>query len=189
MKTKVCSKCKCEKPLDQFYVRLGAPGGVRADCKQCGDNRRRAYQAAHPGVAAKRTAEWRRKNPARAAAASAKWRKEHPEKIAGYQSAWYLKNKTREGFVTGKWARDNPELARAAATAYRKANLAKYSAHSLRWVKAHPAQDAARAADEETWGTPGRVAGWLPGRGVPRWLAIGNVAASQGGRKDDNDSY
>lgn len=146
MDTKTCSKCRVEKPLDQFYARKGGSGGVRADCRQCGELRRKAYQAAHPGAAAKRTAEWRKNNPERAAAASAKWIKEHPEKAAGYQAAWYAKNKERPDFVSGKWARENPELARAATTAYRKANLKKYSAYALKWVKEHPAQDAARAA-------------------------------------------
>lgn len=35
MKTKVCSSCKVEKPLDQFWKRKDSKDGHRGECKDC----------------------------------------------------------------------------------------------------------------------------------------------------------
>ena len=35
METKVCSKCKSEKPLSEFYPQEGHKGGVMSMCKEC----------------------------------------------------------------------------------------------------------------------------------------------------------
>ena len=35
MKTKVCSKCEKEKPLDEFNKLIRGKGGRRAQCKTC----------------------------------------------------------------------------------------------------------------------------------------------------------
>ncbi len=32
---KVCSKCKLEKPLGEFYKHCGHKDGLRSDCKSC----------------------------------------------------------------------------------------------------------------------------------------------------------
>ena len=35
MKTKICSKCKKEKPIDQFYKRSDRDIGIASSCKKC----------------------------------------------------------------------------------------------------------------------------------------------------------
>lgn len=47
MPPKACSRCKVEKPLDDFHLKTGTPDGHRADCKVC---RHAEYLAARQGV-------------------------------------------------------------------------------------------------------------------------------------------
>lgn len=42
LKTKRCSKCGCEKPMDEFYKSSKSPDGRQAWCKPCVTNAHRA---------------------------------------------------------------------------------------------------------------------------------------------------
>lgn len=35
LKTKVCNRCKKEKPVTEFYVKKTAPDGLQYCCKEC----------------------------------------------------------------------------------------------------------------------------------------------------------
>lgn len=155
---KACSICGVSQELSAFYARTGSVDGRRQDCKACSGKRQVAYSASHPGAAAKRVAAWRLAYPEKAAASSKRWEAANPEKRAAYQAKWYRTHPEQAKLSSGMWARANPERARAATNIYRKNNLKKYSAYSLAWVKAHPVEDAIRAAKRralKTQATPG----------------------------------
>jgi len=42
METKVCSKCNCEKPTEEFYTTKG--GSTLKDCRECRNEYQRGYQ-------------------------------------------------------------------------------------------------------------------------------------------------
>lgn len=63
---RVCSRCKAEKPLTEFYVRKERKSGYDSDCKDCG----RALAR-----------EWHRKNPERSRATAAAWKAANPEQV------------------------------------------------------------------------------------------------------------
>lgn len=44
MKTKVCTKCKAEKPFDEFYVRSASSDGRCCECKECTKKRKREFR-------------------------------------------------------------------------------------------------------------------------------------------------
>jgi hypothetical protein len=52
MKTKACTRCEIEQPLDQFSKDKSAKGGLYPSCKTCGKARQAAYNA-DPTVKAK----------------------------------------------------------------------------------------------------------------------------------------
>jgi hypothetical protein len=40
---KVCSQCKAEKPIEDFYPKSGGKGGVSAECKSCAAIRKKKF--------------------------------------------------------------------------------------------------------------------------------------------------
>jgi len=44
--SKVCQRCKVEKPLEQFYKSKGRPDGLDFQCKECNRAGQKAYHAA-----------------------------------------------------------------------------------------------------------------------------------------------
>ena len=54
MKTKVCTKCGIEKPLDQFYRHKASADGRRPDCKRCYGRQHLEYER-RPEVKAKKS--------------------------------------------------------------------------------------------------------------------------------------
>lgn len=43
MDTKVCSKCKIEKPITEFYKNKLKSDGLQSECKECHNNRHQSY--------------------------------------------------------------------------------------------------------------------------------------------------
>lgn len=75
---KICSKCKENKPLEEFYKHASTKDGKRPDCKSC--------------VAAK-SKKYRAKNKQQIAKRKKKYQENHKEKIAEYQKSYYTDNK------------------------------------------------------------------------------------------------
>jgi hypothetical protein len=70
MTTKICSKCKEEKDLKDFFPRSDQPGKFRSSCKACHRDQDRKWAAANPekyaAANADSTRQWRARNPERA---------------------------------------------------------------------------------------------------------------------------
>jgi hypothetical protein len=43
MKTKICSRCKIEKPITEFFIRSSRLNGYRSECKQCSKKYKNKY--------------------------------------------------------------------------------------------------------------------------------------------------
>lgn len=108
--TKICSKCKENKPLDQFFVRSNRPSGRVSECKQC-------YRLYADG-AKKRIAENRRN-----------WRKALPqekkaelyEKRKAYFKKYYAHNAERMKEASAKYYyEDKSEIAVKMRGAYKE---------------------------------------------------------------------
>ncbi len=93
MTTKICSKCKVEKPLEDFYPQAGR-NGRRASCKEC---------------VKEHSTERYANNKDAIKAEVAKWRVENPEKVKGYSAKWYAANREKAIAKTRKWRVENPE--------------------------------------------------------------------------------
>lgn len=86
--TKVCSKCKEEKTLDQYGKNCMSKDGLRPDCRSCKSIQRKEYY---------------RKNQERSRLATIKWGEKNPEKKSDAGKAWYSKNKDRHKESGKKW--------------------------------------------------------------------------------------
>ena len=106
MTHKVCTKCKVEKPVEAFSKHRGKPGGLRYECKECGnaegakwrkanpDYQHRHYLANREAVLA-RTKAYRENNLEACRARARKYGRENKEKVAAYQKQWVVNNRER----------------------------------------------------------------------------------------------
>lgn len=62
---KTCTKCKIEKPVEQFSVQKVSRDGRRPRCKECTSIADRTYNKKHSKKRAKTTREWQKNNPKR----------------------------------------------------------------------------------------------------------------------------
>ena len=77
--TKVCGKCKVEKPLDEFHLRKGVKDGRRWSCKVCHTAANLLYDNDHRDRKAEVSRIWYSKNKEYAAAIGKAYRLKHPE--------------------------------------------------------------------------------------------------------------
>lgn len=79
--TKVCVKCREEKPLDDFYAVSGSNhrGGRKNECKVCWNRLRRERYARRREQELAKNAEWSAANPERHQAARDEWSAANPD--------------------------------------------------------------------------------------------------------------
>jgi len=119
MKTKVCTKCKKRKRIDEFGFKKDSKDKLTSQCKKCRNEAIRKYQR-KPEIKAKRR-EYEKKNQERIRKRYLKWKKryfkENPEKIKEYQE------KSRINAI--KYYHKNKENIRKKRREYYKKNIEK----------------------------------------------------------------
>lgn len=70
MSTKICSECKVEKPLSEFYKEPRTKDNLTSECKACKCQRNKA---------------WRDANPEKVKTLKCLWTKANPEKVLDYR--------------------------------------------------------------------------------------------------------
>ncbi|MDA7495731.1 hypothetical protein OAL45_00275 [bacterium] len=88
-KSKVCSKCKQEKSLCDFYKDATGKFGVRSQCKKCRNESDAKYFRENSEKVKESTAKYRRENPEKVKERHAKYRRENPEKINAHKRKRY----------------------------------------------------------------------------------------------------
>ncbi len=112
--TKLCTRCRVEKPSSEFHARRYRAGGLQAKCKPCLRALKRESRARHHESVR---------------ASLARYREAHPEQVR----AWNLRQKAAN--------RLKPELVekeRARSKQWRAANPQRARAGVERWVVANP---------------------------------------------------
>ena len=79
---KTCSKCHCEKTLDDFHKSKNSLDGHKSSCKEC----RKTEE--NPVVVRLRASKWYYDNPERAKTTRITYRNKHKESWNKYQSEW-----------------------------------------------------------------------------------------------------
>lgn len=101
MTTKVCSKCRVEKGLGEFYKSKRTKDERDYYCKPCRCSFGRYKE-----------------DPEKVRARVAKWYAENREKAIGRVLRWKLANPEKVKVRDAKWAAENPEKRRAASARY-----------------------------------------------------------------------
>ena len=155
IKSKTCTKCGEEKPLEQFYKRKGSKDGYRADCKNCQNKiskknyikkkeERCIYakkyreknpekcqhyyeerRKKHRNELIDYSKKWRSINPEKHVISQKKYRERNPEKIKICQRKNYIKHREKRGIATQRYKKENPTKVKFWARRYMKKMLKK----------------------------------------------------------------
>ena len=129
--TRVCCKCRTEKPLSEFNRNKNKTGGRNYECRSCCVEYRKAYRAANTEKlkendaahyarnkehVAKKVAAYRKANSERLKKAVADYRAANTDAIDAYQAEYRAryKNENPEKYAACKkaWVKANPEAIR-----------------------------------------------------------------------------
>lgn len=94
---RLCTRCKIEKPVDQFGNRKHSKDGIRHECKECTKKDNLRYRAKRQEAINKKARERR---------------KLHPEVLRENELKWYHKNHKKKAAYSAQWYRDNKERVR-----------------------------------------------------------------------------
>ncbi len=92
MAYKLCTVCKIEKPVDDFYKRTASKDGLSPICKNCRKVYRKNYYAANREASKLKTKEWTRANPDKARKAVTSWVEDNRERSREIKRAWDKRN-------------------------------------------------------------------------------------------------
>lgn len=119
---KVCSKCKSEKPLSDYYKDSYKKDGLSSYCKPCRISASGQWSAANPAKRKQIRDKWAQENPLKVKESSATYRKTNLEKYAGYAKDWYWKNIDKARAMNRASYAASPDKRTAATKAWRDAN-------------------------------------------------------------------
>jgi hypothetical protein len=137
--TKVCVRCKIERPLAQFVRGKARRDGHTNRCLECERARKRANPGHHPVRDRSAYAQvYYRANREKYAARSLAWAQAHPEKRRDYSRSWSQPNPERAAAIQRDYRERHPEKVREKQRNYRVNNREKVSAKARvvdRWRK------------------------------------------------------
>jgi 5-methylcytosine-specific restriction endonuclease McrA len=115
--TKICSSCKQEKPVTEYYKWTRSRDGLTAGCKTCKSLRGKAHYQENREILIEKSRAWEVANPDRARERKRQWAVKHPEGNIAWANAHPEQVKEKGD----RWRKANPEkVAAYKATAYQK---------------------------------------------------------------------
>ena len=168
MKTKACTKCGEEKPLEEFSIRRSRGKGRYAYCKKCGqvaaaewkkknkekvrENQKsyrqankeklkaqaKEYREANKEKIAKQKKEYKKKNKEHLEACHKQWKKENREHIKKYNQGWKKENREHVSEYQKEYRTENKERLSTQEASHRRQNRDKYNENQRRRKKEDP---------------------------------------------------
>lgn len=105
--TKVCTKCRIEKPITEFNKDKSKPNGYKSACKSC----EKEYRKKHNEDTKESRAEYNKQ-----------WREDNKESRAEYNKQYYDHNKETAKTYTKQYYKDNKEVVDKSNRQWRKSN-------------------------------------------------------------------
>jgi hypothetical protein len=107
MENKCCTKCGLEKPLTDFYKRLG---DTTAKCKVCIKSEMKERYVANPEKDKEYSKKYRELHPNKGKEYIKQYRKDHPEKDKETKAKWYAKNPDYEKERNKRRRKETPHI-------------------------------------------------------------------------------
>jgi hypothetical protein len=138
MDMKTCSKCKIEKPREEFGARKDARDGLKSNCRECANASVARWEAENKEKKKAQMAEWYvnnsdhsknyskeyyQKNKEVKLEKCKNWHKNNPDKVAVKHKKWASKNKEHLKNYNHSYAQENPEKITAKEAKRRAAKL------------------------------------------------------------------
>lgn len=93
--TKICTKCREDKPTTDFYIQRTKKSGLTSQCKTCSYETVLAWRKRNPDKVDALTKRYRKKHPEKSALALARYRAKHRAKYNAYMRAYNAKRKAK----------------------------------------------------------------------------------------------
>jgi gas vesicle protein len=107
MDTKICKTCGKEKPLSEYGVMKGTKDGLNYTCKECCNERARAYRKANSDKVRASVNKWQAANRERTNEITREWMKNNPEKVKANSKRHYEANKEKIRTRVREWYEKN----------------------------------------------------------------------------------
>jgi hypothetical protein len=99
---KICTKCKENKTLDEFYKKKSHKDGFNSQCKICVDYNCDVYDKGHSEKIRTHKKNWEIRNPEKAKALKVSYKENNPEKLKATKKNWKSNNIGRVNADTAK---------------------------------------------------------------------------------------
>ncbi len=120
--SKICSKCKVEKPIEDFHKAKNRASGVKSSCKSCRSISSKDRYNSNIERARERgrdyAKKWRQKNPQKAKNNTSRWRVANPERDSQNRLRASRKNAPKRAIATKAWKAAHPDQVRLSYRAY-----------------------------------------------------------------------
>lgn len=130
---KSCSACKAQLPLSAFTVARQNKDGLKRECRECSNARRK---------------QWGAENPEKNSALKSAYHSRHAERLNAISAGWREANKDRANEHWSNWHKKNPGAKTASANAWVKRN-APYGAYRASVRRASKVQAIPKWVDPE----------------------------------------
>lgn len=104
--SKICTKCKEEKPLSEFYKDKSKKDGLKYYCKECDKKKVTDWQKKNPDRVKQLYSEYYERNRDKVDAKRAEWRDQNKEKVSQYvkkaSRTYYHNNKQTHFALSAK---------------------------------------------------------------------------------------
>lgn len=87
METKICTKCKKEKPLAEYNKYSAGKDGLKPDCRSCNSVENQQWYEHHKRRTIKRVLQWQKTHPEKRAQHDRITRSKYPERITAQNLA------------------------------------------------------------------------------------------------------
>jgi hypothetical protein len=136
--TKLCSKCKQQKPLSDFYARKSAKDGRQSECKQCNSERHKKFYLEHIDQYRETHARYHRNNYEKMRQKALEYA--HSEQGIKRRKEYYESHKAERREYERKYREKNKSKRRELQRRYYYANKDRASTWKKRYRDSHRGQ-------------------------------------------------
>ncbi len=106
---KICTKCKVQKTLSDFYRRSKSFDGLTSRCKTCAWATTLTAREKNKKKYILNLYEWRKNNPKRVAEIQLAWRRRNPEADMASKAKWSANNRVKVNSGISRWKKNNSQ--------------------------------------------------------------------------------
>jgi len=132
MSSKVCSKCKEEKPLEAFGKDRFNKDGLNIYCRVCRNQNAKQYYQDNRDKRLKYDKQYYKDNRQNVLKRKDKYRQNNREQLLEYQKKYYKKNREERLGYAKQYNQDNHQKVSKYRKKYRQSNQEKYRAYSVK---------------------------------------------------------